>query len=312
VSFDVNKVQELLAEAAAACYQQNGFPQKKGVEASKFAGVTPEKFTDFKQVLSALEETQNNSALEKVKKFSPLAEGVNAALQQMGITKMEVLSNEGATSIVLRGWGKDYPNGCVVRMVDSHAEGKAVNSPVVLQPYESKFINAEGNIDKDPLTATAKRDPVTRADLPSGARIDLVAEVVSLEQATKWLVSNGKLAEEDASRFREEGAYKLFYKALSTEYVSKDQNTANLCVLPNGSVITYDLGSIVENKNPKLYGKMLSMAESIGVSAEEVGSTALQEAAKLANAQKGLATLQKGSSVTPVTPANKTPPKMKM
>src|SRR3990170_5571178 len=204
MTYDKSKVQELLAEAAAGCYRQNGFPQGKKPPASNFVDLTPEKYTDFSQVLSALGQNNEASTQEKIKKFSPLADGVNSALQQMGITTMEMLSNEGATAIVLRGWGKDYPNGCVVRMVNSHAEGKAAPTPIVLQPYDSKFVNASGAIAPDPLAATAKRDPVTREPLPSGARIDLLPEVVSLGQVTKFLVSNGKLAEEDAASFKDE------------------------------------------------------------------------------------------------------------
>ncbi|MCE9507807.1 MAG: hypothetical protein K8R48_05755 [Alphaproteobacteria bacterium] len=317
MSFDINKVQELLAEAAAGCYQQNGFPQKKGVEESKFAGVMPEKFADFSQVLAMMEESQDSSTPEKAKKLSPLAEGINASLQQMGITSLEMLSTEGAGATVLRGYGPDYPNGCVVRITDSQREGKAVNTPIVLQPYDSTFVNAAGEIVADPLTPTPKKDDVTGERLASGARIDVLPEVVSLGQVAKYLVSTGQLAEADVSNFTNE-AYKQFYKDLPQGYISLDHNPANLCVFPGGKVGTYDLGDIVpdegDKKSVKRHDNMVMNAESLGLGAGEVGSTAAQEAVKLAAAQKGLTTLQKGSSVAPVTPqANKTTPsKMKM
>ena len=317
MTFDVNKVQELLDEAAAGCYQQNGFPQKKEPTVSKFADMAPEKekFTDFSQVLAALEQINEGNVPEKIRKFSPLAEGVNAALQQMGITKMEVLSNEGATAIVLRGWSKDHPNGCVIRMVDSHTEGATPDTPAVLQPYDSKFINAAGEIDKDPLTATPKKNPETNERLPSGARITLVPEVVSLVQATKFLVSIGKLSEEDASSFKNE-VYNQHYKSLSTEYVSNDHNDANLYVLPPGAdghvrVVNGDPGSVVElgpgpvlEKNDlKRQQKMHNMVASNGMNPAEIGSTAAEMSGKLDNAQKHLRALQTGQSVATVAPS---------
>lgn len=318
MGFDVNKVQELLAEGAAGCYQQNGFPQKNGVAGSKFAGAAVEKFSDFSQVLSALEGSTEESTLEKAKKLAPLAEGINASLQQMGITELEMLSTEGAGATVLRGYGPEFPNGCVVRIVDSHREGKAANTPIVLQPHDSSFVNAAGEIVADPLTPTPKKDEVTGERLPSGARIDVLPEVVSLGQIAKYLVSTGQLAEADVSDFTNE-AYKQFYKDLPQGYISLDHNPANLCVFPGGKVGTYDLGDIVpdegDKKSMKRHDNMVMNAESLGLSAADLGSTAAQETVKLAAAQKSLVTLQKGQSKTPtVTPqakANKNqPPKL--
>lgn len=241
MAYATEKTEELLKIAAAHCYQ-NRMSQPQPSSAH----------TAFSSILDEMTNGDGNSDDLKVSVFSSFAPSIQKALDSMRIDTMSVLSSEGSNAIVLRGFGPDYPNGCVIRAVSSRTEAKGIDDSIVLQPYASCFIDHEGKVIEDPIVKL-KENP--------GIRIELLPEIVSIESAAKWLVKNSHLDQEDLKAFKAE-SYKIFYANIPPDCVNLDHNIDNSCVLPDGSVITHDRGSIIKNPKQKQIDNMLENVQS--------------------------------------------------